>query len=485
MCRSCYHALYTTGINGTVIVQVGPNLHGECQGVSRTETGLRRMIMGDRNSVARAGAVRFRSNSLPLAVLVLLLAAHSGRAEAVVVHTAQQMGVLQRVTGSVSIEGASVLPGATVMSGDVMATGANSTARLLLRSGEWASVRPDSQLLVSPGTQSPNVELRRGSVLVGRQSTDEMRIDFPGAWILVKGSSSAGALCEVESTGTSSQVTLIAGLAEIHAAGDPVLLHPGQLARLDLGSAALPQSAAPAGGVHAGSVTRQIPDGSVQRGGQEKPLVLHDPVEWNDVVHTLGKGRLEIKLVDGSVLTVGARSEMKVLKHDAQAQVTQIELLGGQVRANVAKITKSGGKFEVRTKTAVIGVVGTTFLADVVGTTTRVCGVEGVTEVISATLPGAAPVYLHKGQCTIVALGSAPTPPANMPELLNELMNGTNMNIAGAVGGAGAVHTAATLGGVKLATIITIAAVTGGTVGGLFAAGVIGGSSGTKNLSVP
>ncbi|MDQ6760985.1 MAG: FecR domain-containing protein [Acidobacteriota bacterium] len=34
------------------------------------------------------------------------------------------------------------------------------------------------------------------------------------------------------------------------------------------------------------------------------------------------------------------------------------------MRADVQKITKSGGKFEVRSKTAVIGVLGTSFVVE-------------------------------------------------------------------------------------------------------------------------
>ena len=156
------------------------------------------------------------------------------------------------------------------------------------------------------------------------------------------------------------------GFAEIHAAGTPMLLHAGQWARLEaVGSmprAGDQSGASTGGGPEAGKVTREVPHGTVDRQGKELPLVVNDPVDWNDDVKTQDKGRLQITLTDGSVLSVGSRSEMKIVKHDAQAQQTDIELTSGTVKADVQKVTKDGGHFTIQTKTAVIGVVGTTLV---------------------------------------------------------------------------------------------------------------------------
>ncbi len=122
--------------------------------------------------------------------------------------------------------------------------------------------------------------------------------------------------------------------------------------------AATDQSGAAVGGPEAGKVTREVPKGTVDRQGKNLPLVTNDPVDWNDIVRTMDKGRLQITLTDGSVLSVGSRSEMTIVKHDAEAQQTDIDLTTGTVRVNVKKITKDGGHFNVHTKTAVIGVTG-------------------------------------------------------------------------------------------------------------------------------
>ncbi len=118
------------------------------------------------------------------------------------------------------------------------------------------------------------------------------------------------------------------------------------------------QSGAAVGGPEAGKVTKEVPRGTVQREGKELPLELSSPVDWNDIVRTQDKGRLQITLTDGSLLSVGSRSEMTIVKHDAQAQQTEIELTTGTVKAEVQKVTKDGGHFTIKTKTAVIGVIG-------------------------------------------------------------------------------------------------------------------------------
>ena len=56
-----------------------------------------------------------------------------------------------------------------------------------------------------------------------------------------------------------------------------------------------------------------------------------------------------------------------------QTQQTDIELTSGTVKADVQKITQDGGHFTIHTKTAVIGVVGTTFLVKSDSKGTTVC----------------------------------------------------------------------------------------------------------------
>jgi ferric-dicitrate binding protein FerR (iron transport regulator) len=372
------------------------------------------------------------------------------------------------------------------MAGDVIATGANSSARLQLRSGVWATVSPESQILAPPGAQGRDVELRNGTVVVGRQSPDPVRISFPGAWVVVKGSAAAGPLCAVESSGSSSKVTLVAGVAEIHGAGDPVLLHAGQWARLDMGIAPMPQAAGSggSGAPEAGKVTREVPQGTVQRQGKELPLSMNDAVDWNDTVHTQNKGRLQITLTDGSVLSVGSRSEMKIVKHDAEAQQTDIELVVGTVKADVQKVTKSGGHFEIRTKTAVIGVVGTTLMVTSNSKGTMVCNTtqnsNGEAEVTVSDTNGTQTQKLKSGFCAFFPISGAATA-LTASASASQIAGMTTATIVATTVAAGAAGSVTLSTGVIVGFIAVGAAV--GTTLGVY--GAAGGFSNSSPVSVP
>jgi len=82
-------------------------------------------------------------------------------------------------------------------------------------------------------------------------------------------------------------------------------------------------------------------------------------------VNTQVNARARIALDDGSVLNVGSESSMKVVKHDAGAQQTELELTYGKLRTQAQKIAKPDGKFEVRTPAGVAGVVGTDFFCGI------------------------------------------------------------------------------------------------------------------------
>jgi hypothetical protein len=115
------------------------------------------------------------------------------------------------------------------------------------------------------------------------------------------------------------------------------------------------------------------PQGGAQRAGQIDALIpaatrnaqtakAKDEVDWNDLLKTAHSGRVRANLTDGSILSVGSDSELLVVQHDATSQQTSLELNYGKVRNQVTSITKSGGKYELKTPNAVIGVIGTDFV---------------------------------------------------------------------------------------------------------------------------
>jgi FecR-like protein len=116
------------------------------------------------------------------------------------------------------------------------------------------------------------------------------------------------------------------------------------------------------------------PQGAAQRAGQidalipaatrnAQPTKAKDEIDWNDLLKTAHSGRVRAGLTDGSILSVGSDSELRVVQHDAASQQTSLELNYGKVRNQVTDITKAGGKYELKTPNAVIGVIGTDFVA--------------------------------------------------------------------------------------------------------------------------
>jgi hypothetical protein len=109
----------------------------------------------------------------------------------------------------------------------------------------------------------------------------------------------------------------------------------------------------------------------------------------------------------------------------------------GKLQANVAKITAPGGKFELRTRSAVIGTIDTAFVAETDGNQTRVCGVEGTTLVQSSDPNITKSVRLHKNECTIILPGGAPTDPVLNPSEVASMLSQTNIFGAAAAGAGG------------------------------------------------
>ena len=169
-------------------------------------------------------------------------------------------------------------------------------------------------------------------------------------------------------------------------------------------------------GQRAGEVSRVIPAVNIARSLKTINASAKTIVDWQDLVSTQANARARIALDDGSVLNVGSDSSMKVVKHDAGAQQTELELTYGKLRTQAQKIAKPDGKFEVRTPAGVAGVVGTDFFVsyDNGSTTMNVVVFEGLVKVCN--LQGVC-VLVKAGQMTNVRKGdnAGPTPPAQAP----------------------------------------------------------------------
>src|ERR1039457_80180 len=114
---------------------------------------------------------------------------------------------------------------------------------------------------------------------------------------------------------------------------------------LSLLLAATPIVAAPTDSQTAGEVKALIPDAW----RNAHPVKVKDGLVWNDLLQTDARGRLRAGLTDGSLLSLGSNSALKVVQHDAVSQQTSIDMSYGKLRNQGVKITKPDGKSEAKT----------------------------------------------------------------------------------------------------------------------------------------
>ena len=210
-------------------------------------------------------------------------------------------------------------------------------------------------------------------------------------------------------------------------------------------------------GTRAGEVSRVIPAVSIARGAKNMSASAKTVVDWQDVVKTEASGRARVSLDDGSVLNVGSASTLTVVKHDAGAQQTDLEIGFGKIRAQAQKISQPNGKFEVHTPAGVAGVVGTDFYVGYENNMMTVIVYEGIVRVCN--LAGVC-VEVKAGQMTTVRKDDGSAPAAQQATLatLTDAVNSTL--IEGPSGGVQVHHigkgTAITLGILAVVPIIVI-----------------------------
>ncbi|MFZ3211593.1 MAG: FecR family protein [Terriglobales bacterium] len=164
----------------------------------------------------------------------------------------------------------------------------------------------------------------------------------------------------------------------------------------------------------AGSVDAVKPQAIIQRSTTQLAAEKGTVVSWDDLLHTDIQGRLRVQLLDQSLISLGPDSQVRVIRQAPSSSQSALELAYGKLRMRLAK--QPGQRFELRTPTAVAGVIGTDFGADasVPGTTHFIC-LEGEVRISNAdpTVPGT--VICKGGYMTDVKSGQPPAKPTPAP----------------------------------------------------------------------
>jgi hypothetical protein len=211
----------------------------------------------------------------------------------------------------------------------------------------------------------------------------------------------------------------------------------------------------------AGQISALIPQ-TTRNGSVAKSK---DDVMWNDVLRTEGGGRARVTLRDGSILSLGSNSELKVVQHDPASQQTELELNYGRVRSRVVQITKPGGKFTVKTPTAVAGVVGTDYVTIYINGHFQCFVFSGIVKIVG--IDGVVLATVGPGQMVDIFNGQVTGPRQMTPSEQQDIIDQTNVNGDGGVGGTteGGGHLLRTVL-IILGVAVASAIITGTTTGG-------------------
>ncbi len=147
-------------------------------------------------------------------------------------------------------------------------------------------------------------------------------------------------------------------------------------------------------------------------GRERTALAVDMPLRSSHVI-VAATGKARIELVDGTLLSVGENSRMRIAQvaPPGTTPATRVELISGALRLLVVKATPAA-RFEVETETAIAAVRGTDWIVEAMPANTGVVVLTGSVDVTSRT-PARTTVRLDRSEAgTDVPRGGAPTPPA-------------------------------------------------------------------------
>lgn len=326
--------------------------------------------------------------------------------------------------GSVFLNGRpSAGPILVLGSGDRLETGAEGTALLNISNSDTLLVGENSSLTFVSHPDGVAAGLERGRVLVitRHERLQELRLTHEAVSIRV----APGKLSRYQVTRLSAATYVLAGAGNISIFEEgfrsPTEVPEGMvgMVRPEAGMPELVQAAAapaqqrpaPADAAgRAGQISVSIPKDYVIRGPQRTEGTRGDEIRWNDSLRTEPRGRVRLTLDGGSILNVGSDSSLQVIEHNAQTQQTSLQMQFGRMRAQVVQLTRPNARFEIRTSTAVAGVLGTDFYLEATPTSTRVIVFQGTVRLTPLLAGAAAAITVAAGQTSTAAAGSVSAP---------------------------------------------------------------------------
>jgi hypothetical protein len=167
----------------------------------------------------------------------------------------------------------------------------------------------------------------------------------------------------------------------------------------------------------AGKVTRVQGAAMAMQNALPRPLKIGDTILAGDVLSTGQGARLEVTMVDDTVLKLGEKAVLVVSEYVMDANPNAaLRLLQGAFSATTGKITQlADASFLVNTEVATIGVRGTTFWGGMLDDEFQVAMLDGK-GVYVETRAGRVELT-EAGQGTRIAdIGSTPSDPVKWPQ---------------------------------------------------------------------
>lgn len=163
----------------------------------------------------------------------------------------------------------------------------------------------------------------------------------------------------------------------------------------------------------AGTVTKLQGSAVAMQDAVPRPLKVGDKILRGDVISTGRDARLEMKMLDDAVMTLGARTVFVVIDYVAQGAEPNaaMRLLEGAFNAVSGKMMKTAdARFVIETETATIGIRGTTFWGGKLDGVFEVALLEGK-EIVVENKAGRVVITKVGDGTSVAAADKPPTPP--------------------------------------------------------------------------